>query len=131
MVPEAIEASLAPMREEMTKQHSLLTAYRLHLDTLTARVEEQERSEGSSTDLAALWTDIVELRRDMDELNSTDISTSWGGVDAPKVPRSDLPSVIGHVEPAFWASSKVSLASMTRVVDDITADDESEPIEMD
>lgn len=66
MIAAAIEGFLSPRREEMTGYFSLLAEYGLCLDTLIARVEEWELVEGSSTDLTALWVDIVVLRRDVD-----------------------------------------------------------------
>lgn len=69
---------------EMTEHHELLTAFELRLDSFAARVEEQEKPKDSSLDLTALKVDVVDLHKEVDELNCTDISMLWSGVDAPE-----------------------------------------------
>lgn len=74
MIEFAIEATLAPIQEEMMGQRQLLTDYGLRLDTLTARVEGCQKKEAGFIDLTALKGDIAVLRKDVDELKSTNIS---------------------------------------------------------
>lgn len=71
MIFTDIEDALSPVWEVMTGQHALLTTYGLQFDTLTAQVEERERAEGSSADLAALSDDIGSLRRNVKDQKST------------------------------------------------------------
>lgn len=54
------------------------------MDTLTARVEGCEKNEGSSVNLTALKANNTGLRKDVDELKSTDITSLWDNVDSPE-----------------------------------------------
>lgn len=63
-ISTTVETDLEPIQEEMMGQRELLIAYGLQLNIFTARVEQGENPEGSSTDLTTLKADIVSFNKD-------------------------------------------------------------------
>lgn len=122
MIAKAIEATIAPLREEVAGQHYKLSNIALRLATLTARGEEREKYEGIVTYLVSIWTNITDWRRDVHELRSTNIYMLLGGVDAPEGTSSEVPPIHGVV------SYKAPLSSTIRVNAD-AADNDEEPSE--
>ncbi|XP_049391531.1 uncharacterized protein LOC125855929 [Solanum stenotomum] len=85
MIERAIAAALALLRAEMRDQ-------RLALDALTIRVTVSEQTRGVLDEVTTLKDEITELRKDMDQLKSIDMSMLFGTVEIPNVPSSDAPA---------------------------------------
>ncbi|XP_049378127.1 uncharacterized protein LOC125842889 [Solanum stenotomum] len=78
MVERALTAALTPLRES--------------IDALTARTEVCERGQGATHEVMILKAAIVELRKDVDQLKSTDMSMLFGTVEIPDDLDTDTPA---------------------------------------
>ncbi|XP_049378063.1 uncharacterized protein LOC125842799 [Solanum stenotomum] len=71
-------------------ERKLIEGHKLALDALSVRVESIEQSQSSTETVMTLMADIVELRRDMDEMKSTDLSMFFCTVEIPTVLNIDI-----------------------------------------
>ncbi|XP_049363667.1 uncharacterized protein LOC125828401 [Solanum verrucosum] len=115
LIQREIVAALTPIRAKLREHRERIDAHGPALDALTVRVEACEQGQGASKDVMALKDDIVGLRREVDELKSTDLSKLFGTVILPEVPSSDFP-----------ASSEIPPATTTGDATRDEADDETE-----
>ncbi|XP_049399700.1 uncharacterized protein LOC125863717 [Solanum stenotomum] len=83
-----IVATLAPIRAEMREYRVQIEGHKLALDDLALRVEECEKDQAPTDVVTTLKADIVGLHRDVDEMNSTDLSILFGTVEILEVPRT-------------------------------------------
>lgn len=109
MITRAIEATFTPIRDEIKGKHETLLSYGVILDTLTARINEREKAEGNFVELT-IKGNIVGLRKDVEELNSTYISMLWNDVTIPKGHVTEIhpATVIDGVETIVGADYETS-----------------------
>ncbi|KAG5610115.1 hypothetical protein H5410_021396 [Solanum commersonii] len=69
-----------------------LTPFKASIDALPAIFEVFERGQGVSTEVTALKANIFELRKDVDQLKSTDFTFLFGTVEIPNDPSADIPA---------------------------------------
>ncbi|XP_049345419.1 uncharacterized protein LOC125809930 [Solanum verrucosum] len=102
LIEQTISAALASIRAEMRDHNDFIDSQRLALVALTVRVEACEQGWGDSATMIAPKAYVACMRRDVDELKSTNLSILIGTVEIPEVQSFDIPT-----------SSEVRLATTT------------------
>ncbi|XP_049391656.1 uncharacterized protein LOC125856140 [Solanum stenotomum] len=102
-------------RVKVLRAHGLIEAYIFALDALTVRFEACEQGRGDSATVTTLKADIIGMRKDVDELKSTDLSMLFSTVEIPNIPSTDVPP-----------SSEIPPATTTGDVAMVTVDAEFE-----
>ncbi|WMV50819.1 hypothetical protein MTR67_044204 [Solanum verrucosum] len=115
MIERDIVIAIAPIQAELREHRELITAYGTSLDALTVRMEACEQSGRQSADVTALRADITNLKGDVDELESMDLSIFFGTVDLPEVPSIYLPHI-------FVIPPATTIGDSTVVDDDVDSD---------
>ncbi|KAK4709721.1 hypothetical protein R3W88_004234 [Solanum pinnatisectum] len=66
--------------------------HKLALNALIVRVVTCEQIRGATEEVTTLKADIIELRKDVDQLKSTDMSMLFGTVEILDMPSADIPA---------------------------------------
>ncbi|XP_049357114.1 uncharacterized protein LOC125821790 [Solanum verrucosum] len=70
----------------------MINDYKLALDALTVRLEDYEKNQGVTVVVKSWKADVAELRRDMDELKSIDLSMLFSTVEIAEVSSTYIPA---------------------------------------
>ncbi|KAG5609857.1 hypothetical protein H5410_021138 [Solanum commersonii] len=90
-------------RLEATIYVMIETPLNVSIDTLTTRIAACEQGQGATEEVTTLNAAIVELRKDVHQLKSTNMSMIFGNVEIPDMPAdTDLPPTTIRDEKATY-----------------------------
>ncbi|XP_049391630.1 uncharacterized protein LOC125856102 [Solanum stenotomum] len=91
LIEWVIVTTLASIWAEMREYKVHIEGHKFALDALVERVVKSEKSHGATNALTVLKADIVGLRKDVDEMKSTNLSMFFGTVEIREMSSADVP----------------------------------------